>query len=826
MSGLTLLNNDYEKKYGFRDPENFVFKTAPGLSEDVVKQISTQKGEQKWMLDMRLNALKIFLAKEMPTWGGKLSDIDFSKYTYFVNPTEKTAHSWDDVPADIKRTFDRLGIPQAEQKFLGGVGAQYESQTVYHKLREDLAKQGVIFTDTDTAMKEHSEIFRKFFGTVVPAGDNKFAALNTAVWSGGSFIYVPKNVKVTVPLQAYFRINAKNVGQFERTLIIADEGAEVTYIEGCLPVGEEVTLGDTQVPIETIKEGQTVINSNGAETVVKKTMVRPYEGALIELVPVSVGNAFKLTPEHPVLAIKRSQIHAGRRRKRKLSDISLVKLKRAKPDFVEAGKLEEGDFLLFPINKVERDKDELTNGHLKLLGYYLAEGHTGKINNCEAVVLSFNDGERITIDDAKQSIFDSCGKWPSEYHDPQKHELRLTVYSKELAYLCVHHCSKYAQKKQLSKEIMELPPARQSILLDAYYKGDGSRYFSAKRNGTVFRALTVSRILAFQLQELLSRQGIFASINVREPFSERMKDGRVVNHSKGYVIYYQDVKKFVAVKRWGDNFVVPIRKIRQENYSGNVYNFHVASAPNTYLVKGFAVHNCTAPVYSTDSLHAAVVEVIALTGAKVRYTTIQNWSSNVYNLVTKRAFAFKDATVEWIDGNLGSKLTMKYPAVFLKGEGARADILSIAFAGRGQHQDAGAKVVHLAPRTTSRIVAKSISKDGGRSSYRGLVRVVPGAKGVVSSVRCDALLLDKESRSDTYPKMLVDEPTATIAHEAKVGRIGDEQIFYLMSRGLSESEALALIVLGFIADFTKELPMEYAVELNKLVQLEMESVVG
>ncbi len=464
---LTILNNDYEKKYGFKDPETFVFKTKQGLSEDTVRQISKIKNEPEWMLELRLKALKIFLNKPMPEWGGNLKEIDFAKYTYFFSPSDKIAHNWDDVPADIKKTFDRLGIPEAEQKFLGGVGAQYESQTVYHKLREDLAKQGVVFTDTDTAVKEYPELVKKYFSTVVPAGDNKFASLNTAVWSGGSFIYIPPGVKVKVPLQAYFRINAKNVGQFERTLIIVDKDAEVSYIEGC-----------------------------------------------------------------------------------------------------------------------------------------------------------------------------------------------------------------------------------------------------------------------------------------------------------------------------------------------------------------------TAPVYSTDSLHAAVVEVIALEGAKVRYTTIQNWSSNVYNLVTKRAVAHKNSVVEWIDGNLGSKLTMKYPCVILKGEGSRADILSVAYAGKGQHQDAGGKVIHLASNTNSRIISKSVSKDGGRGSYRGLLRVVKGAKNVTSSVKCDALILDKFSRSDTYPTMKIEEPSATIAHEATVGKVGEEQLFYLMSRGLPESEALALIVLGFIAEFTKELPMEYAVELNKLIQLEMEGSVG
>jgi Fe-S cluster assembly protein SufB len=403
----------------------------------------------------------------MPNWGADLSEIDFSNIFYYLKPQAEQGKSWDDIPTDIKNTFDRLGIPEAEQKFLGGVSAQYESEVVYHSIREDLEKQGVIFTDCDTGLREHSETFRKYFGTIIPPNDNKFAALNSAVWSGGSFVYVPKGVKVEIPLQAYFRINAENMGQFERTLIIAEEGSFVHYIEGC-----------------------------------------------------------------------------------------------------------------------------------------------------------------------------------------------------------------------------------------------------------------------------------------------------------------------------------------------------------------------TAPTYTSDSLHSAVVELIAMEGARIRYTTIQNWSNNVFNLVTKRAIAQKNATVEWVDGNLGSKVTMKYPAVYLMGEGAKGDVLSIAFAGPGQHQDAGAKMVHAAPNTTSTVVSKSISKAGGRTSYRGLVKVYPGMKGSKSSVRCDALLMDEDSRSDTYPYMEIDEDQVQIGHEATVSKIGDEQLFYLQSRGIPEEEAMAMIVNGFIEPFTKELPMEYAVELNRLIQLQMEGSVG
>ena len=464
---LEQINREYAEKYGFRDPEKYVFKARKGLSREIVEEISWMKGEPDWMREFRLKALEIFWKKPMPTWGPDLSQIDFDDIYYYIKPTEKHARSWDDVPEEIKRTFDRLGIPEAEQKFLAGVGAQYESEVVYHNIKKELERQGVIFLDTDTALKEYPDLFKEYFATVVPPSDNKFAALNSAVWSGGSFIYVPPGVHVEMPLQAYFRINAQNMGQFERTLIIADEGSYVHYVEGC-----------------------------------------------------------------------------------------------------------------------------------------------------------------------------------------------------------------------------------------------------------------------------------------------------------------------------------------------------------------------TAPIYTTDSLHSAVVEIIVKKGARVRYTTIQNWSTNVYNLVTKRAVAHEEAVMEWVDGNIGSKITMKYPSVYMLGRGARAEILSIAFAGRGQHQDAGGKAVHAAPYTSSNITSKSISKDGGRAAYRGLIQVYEGAHHSKSNVVCDALILDEYSRSDTYPYIDIREDEVSIGHEATVSKVGEEQLFYLMSRGLSESDALSMIVSGFIEPIVKELPMEYAVEMNRLIQLEMEGSVG
>jgi Fe-S cluster assembly protein SufB len=454
-------------QFGFSDPENFVFRSEKGLTRDIVAEISAMKGEPEWMRDFRLKSYDYFVKRPMPTWGASLADIDFNEIYYYVKATAQNEDSWDDVPEAIKNTFDKLGIPQAERKFLAGVGAQYESEVVYHSLRADLAKLGVIFMSMDQALAEYPDLVKQYFATIIPPNDNKFAALNSAVWSGGSFVYVPEGVKVDVPLQAYFRINSENMGQFERTLIIVEKNAYAHYVEGC-----------------------------------------------------------------------------------------------------------------------------------------------------------------------------------------------------------------------------------------------------------------------------------------------------------------------------------------------------------------------TAPSYSSNSLHSAVVEIIIKEGGRCRYTTIQNWSKNVYNLVTKRAAAYKNATMEWVDGNLGSKVTMKYPAVWLMEPGAHGEVLSVAVASDGQHLDAGAKMVHVAPHTSSQITSKSISKGSGRSSYRGLVRVHKGAHDIKANVVCDALLLDEESRTDTYPYMEIEEEAVSVGHEATVSKVAEEQLFYLQSRGISEVDAMSMIVSGFIEPIAKELPLEYAVELNRLIQLEMEGSVG
>jgi Fe-S cluster assembly protein SufB len=467
-SDAKMLEGIDEYKYGFRDPEDtFVFKSRKGLNKEVVEQISAMKGEPGWMLEFRLRALKHFMQRPMPTWGGDLSKLNLDEIYFYTKPTAEEGRSWDEVPDTIKRTFDRLGIPEAEQKFLSGVGAQYESEMVYHSIQKQLAEKGVIFKSIEHGLREHPDLFREYFGTVIPIEDNKFAALNSAVWSGGSFFYIPPGVKVDLPLQAYFRINQADQGQFERTLIIADEGSQAHYVEGC-----------------------------------------------------------------------------------------------------------------------------------------------------------------------------------------------------------------------------------------------------------------------------------------------------------------------------------------------------------------------TAPIYTTDSFHSGVIEIIVKKGARMRYTTIQNWSNNMYNLVTQRAIVHEGGKMEWVDANLGSKLTMKYPSCYLVGEGAHGEILSMAFAAKGQHQDTGGKVIHFAPNTTSKITSKSISKGEGRASYRGLLKVHKGAYNSKSNVVCDALLLDPQSRSDTYPYIEIDEDDVTVGHEASVSKIGEEQLFYLMSRGLSEEQATGMVVSGFIEPLVKELPMEYAIEMNRLIQLQMEGSIG
>ncbi len=611
-------------KWGFHDEIKPIYKSPKGLSQKVVESISHYKNEPAWMREFRLRALKIFLAKPMPTWGADLSSINFDNIYYYIKPTEATMHSWDEVPDRIKATFDKLGIPQAEQKYLAGVGSQYDSENVYHNLRESLAKQGVIFCDVETALKEHQELVRKYFATIIPPGDNKFAALNSAVWSGGSFIYVPPGVRVEQPLQTYFRINAKNMGQFERTLIIVDEGAFVHYIEGCsAPIYATSSLHTAVVEIIALRGARvrytTVQNwSNDVYNLVTKRAFA-HEDAVVEWVDFNMG----------CLA---------------------------------------GDSKIYVYNK-----------------------------------------GIVDIKNVKQGD---------------------EVYSANLDTLIP------VKKKVVAVKDNGIKPTYKLITMDhREIVATDNHPFLALEPGDVGRS---SRYLQWRhLKDL--KEGDYIAV------ADGLPDVR------NKCPKWENRIEFVKIRE-----VVPDKQQK-------VYDLEIEGTHN-FIANGIVVHN--------------------------------------------------------------SKITMKYPGVYMVGRGARADILSMAYAGAGQHLDAGGKAVHLASDTSSRVISKSVSHGGGRTSYRGLLRVGKGARGVKSKVQCDALILDPASRSDTYPVMKIEEDDATIEHEATVSKIGEEQLFYLMSRGLSADEAALMIVNGFIEPLVKELPLEYAVEMNRMIALEMEGSVG
>ncbi len=845
-----VFDKDYSK-YGFHDKEDYVFKSGKGLSKSIVEEISKMKKEPEWMLKFRLKSLEEYYKKPMPQWGANLNTIDFDNIHYYVKPSNQSETNWDDVPSYIKDTFNKLGIPEAEQKFLGGVGAQYESELVYHKIRKDLEDKGVIFLGMDEGLKQYPEIVKKYFGMVIPYNDNKLAALNSAVWSGGSFVYVPAGVKVDLPLQAYFRINAKNMGQFERTLIIAEPGSSVHYIEGCFEKGAPIkTINETK-KIEEITEGDIILTHTNSYKRVYKIQRRKHNGVMCTIKYIGDSRQkIRITGGHPVLAVKKQKAE--------------YKNTEWNPEWVEAANLEKNDYVAIPIERtvISQEKKffsvkigrgrhqpknvefpiEINKDFFRLVGYYMAGG---SVLNENYLSFTFNKDEGEFIDDVSDLLEKFFGKAPLEYKE-YKNGISLVLCSTLAAKLFKQEFGKGAKNKSLPKWFMLESPEKQAEFINGYWRGDGSstnkKYLWG--NKRMFRINTISNLLAEQTRDLLLRLNIFASINVwnrKEPrsnsFAIYIGGSNLLNFSNivgikinkpedsdSNLMLKQELKSVTKITQ---NYAfVPIKEIKKEIMSDiEVYNFSVVE-DESYIAHGIVVHNCTAPVYSSDSLHSAVVELIAKPGSRIQYTTIQNWSNNVYNLVTKRAFAYEDATVFWVDGNLGSKITMKYPSIYLLGERARAEILSVAFAGKGQHQDAGGKILHFAPNTTSRITSKSVSKDGGRTTYRGLLKVADGCYNVKSHVSCDALILDDKSASDTVPYMEVNEKNVNIEHEATVGKIGEEQLFYLMSRGLSQDQAMTMIVSGFMEPFTKELPLEYAIELNRLIALNMEGSVG
>jgi Fe-S cluster assembly protein SufB len=820
-----IVTDDYKTKYGFADSTAYLDSRRMGLNEDVVREISRLRDEPTWMLEFRLKAFKAFEARPVPTWGVDLSPIKFNEFYYYAQPSRETAKKWEDVPPEIRNTFEKLGIPEAERKFLAGVGAVYESQEVYNSLQKDLQKQGVIFMSVSNAVKEYPDMVRKYMGTIVPPNDNKFAALNSAVWSDGPFIYVPEGVKISMPLQSYFRINAQGMGQFERTLIVAEPDSEVHYIEGCLPSDELVSTGQQLVAIESLGSRDSVLSHTGTQASVTKQFIHTHKGKMLTIVPQSKGNAFRLTPEHPVLCVKREQLSFGKKVNGKRR-ILTKRFDSVEPKFVPAGELEVGDFIVYVAPSTTIDDPVFSETILKILGIYLAEGSISFNTSLGIDVIQFSFGSSEKERQLAEELVDlihSIGENAS-VHKARGAYYSVATYSHVLIDLCAAHCGMGAATKVLSEKVLKLPPEKQELFLKYYFKGDGNRYLKHPNPSLMVRCSTASRLLAFQIQEMLARLGIYANISVRKASKDKIL-GRTISRRTQYIVQYTEKKTWSEVRKRDNLYFVPIRKIVSQPWNDLVYNLEV-ERDNSYLVRGFAVHNCTASMFQKSMLHAAIVELVAKKGAKIRYITIQNWSKNVYNLVTKRAHAYENASVTWLNGEVGSGRNMKYPSIYLLGKGASAEILSMAYAGANQIQDTGGKVIHLASDTSSKIISKSVSKDGGEAIYRGLLHIAKGAHNVKATVRCDALLLDSQSKTSTIPYVEVMADDATVTHEASVGKVGEEQIFYLMARGISERDALSMIVNGFVEPFTKELPMTYAIEINRLMALEMTGAVG
>ncbi|MEM0132837.1 Fe-S cluster assembly protein SufB [Acidiplasma sp.] len=793
------LKHSKKSDYEFYDKINPVYSTGKGLNRKVVEEISDIKKEPDWMRRSRLKALEIFLSKPMPTWGPDLSEINFDEITYYTKPEDVKAKSWDEVPDQIKETFNKLGIPQMEQKYLAGSVAQYDSEGVYSSLKKEWEEKGVIFTDLDTAVQQYPDLVREYYCKAIPPSDNKFAALNGAVWSGGSFLYVPKNVTIDLPLQTYFRLNGEQSGQFEHTIVIADEGAKVHYIEGCLPEDELISQGDKFIAINQLFTNDGVISNTGNKRKITRKYVHPYNGFMYNIVPASPVNTFRATSEHPVLSIKREEVSV--RINNGHYEISTEKLMAVEPQYRRADELNPGDFLVYVSPLEVQDNDSINESMLRILGFYTASGviSFNRHLNMYQMLFSFRENENAS---ELYSIIKNMGEQASIIKSNKKYT--VSTYSKPLIEFCIHNAGQNSNEKIFSETVMKLPPEKQKIIIDSYAKVRGNLYSRSCGSRNV-RISVHSKILALQIQEILSRSNIFAIINLR---------------NKHYTIEYTENAKFHRIRHKNNYYFVPIKKIERQEYNDIVYNLEVDS-DNSYLVKGFAVHNCTAPRYDTSSLHTAIVEIYAHKNSNVKYTSVQNWSDSVYNLPIKRAWVDEGAHMDWVTGELGSKVTMIYPSSYLRGRGASTSNLQITLATKGTFKDAGGKAIHLAPDTTSRIVSKSISLDDGLTVYRGLVRMNEGAKRAKSHVQCDALLINSDSKNYTYPYDEIYEPTAEFSHEATVGKIGTDELTYLRSRGLSEDEASSMIVLGFMDDIMKEIPMEFAVEMNRLVKLEM-----
>jgi Fe-S cluster assembly protein SufB len=841
----SLKDENYE--HGFAFPTNqYSHILKPGLRRGVVEEISHIKHEPEWMQKLRVLAFEHFEQRPMPAWGADLSGIHFDQIHYYLRPTDHAAKTWEDVPDEIKTTFDRLGIPEAERKYLAGVKMQYDSEVVYGSLKSVWEKDGVIFLSMDEGLIKYPELVKEYFGKLIPFGDNKFAALNTAVWSGGSFVYVPKGVHVKMPLQTYFRINSPNAGQFERTLIIVDEGASVHYVEGCFVKGTKVEAEDGLVAIEDIQKGEFVKTHLGRYRQVYHTQVRPYSGKLFTVqLRGDTTTKTQVTSEHPYLVVPRQK--ANQRNST------------WKPTWVPISQVKSGDYACIPVDyQVEEQRVVIqevlmgagrhgfhvepvevpsTSDFFRLVGYYLAEG---SISSGHYLNFSFSSQEREYIDDVKNLLKKVFGE--ERVHESvhlKNHGTSVVVRSTKLCRI-FEQFGTSCDTKVISEWMLKESFEKQKELIKGWFFGDGSYYQKMNSHGLKesIRFSTTSEVLARQGRSLLARLGVASSINVQDRSNQSRKKMYVLGVGGEYLSICGEFlglnistqlngrKRATSYHLDQKYLYVPIKILDAQDVKElPVYNFSVQE-DESYLVGGAAVHNCTAPSFSSSSLHSAVVEIFVKKGARCQYTTVQNWYKNVYNLVTKRARVEEEGEMVWTDFNMGSKVTMKYPAFILAGKGAKGEVLSMALAGAGQHQDTGAKATHLAPYTSSTIISKSISKNGGRTSYRGLVHVTPMASQSKNTVICDALLLDPESRSDTYPTDRVMNSQVQIQHEATVSKIGEEQLFYLMSRGVTEETARKMIVNGFIDDIVKKLPLEYAVEMNRLIDHEMEGSIG
>jgi Fe-S cluster assembly protein SufB len=838
MSGIEVLTNK-EYKYGFvTDIESDVIPR--GLNEETIRLISAKKNEPEWMLEFRLKAYRHWLTMKEPRHWPNLTypEVDYQDIIYYSAPKQKAKKaSLDEVDPELLRTFEKLGIPLQEQKQLAGVAvdAVFDSVSVATTYKEKLKKAGVIFCSFSEAVQEHPELVRQYLGSVVPTNDNYFAALNSAVFTDGSFCFIPKGVRCPMELSTYFRINNSESGQFERTLIVAEEGAYVSYLEGCHPAGEQILTAQGWRNIEGLKAGDTVYDHMGRLRKVRAAMVRRHKGEMITIRPVSRYNEFRLTPEHPVYAIKRSDVVKRQPRKEGwLPEADTNLLLGAEPRWIKAGELHKGDFVLVP--KLTRpDSSAFTNEELELLGYYLAEGSTYFNRANKQYINQFSLGlhETDLIKRVRSLVEQITGKGAYLTEQPERNGAGISFYSAEYSDWFTRHCGKGATTKVLSEELMNLAPQQIKIFLDAYLAGDGN--VCSNGNSRMVRFCTGSETLARQLQMLLNRLDVHAWIQVRQggdsSFSKRSE--RFIHRQPLYQVGYAEDKKWDMVRETETHFIVPIREVTREPYDDLVFNIDVDET-HSYLVRGIAVHNCTAPKFDKNQLHAAVVELVALDDAEIKYSTVQNWyagdeegKGGIYNFVTKRGkCAGRNSKISWTQVETGSAITWKYPSCILQGDNSIGEFYSVALTNHAQQADTGTKMIHLGRNTRSTIISKGISAGRSNNSYRGLVKVMPKADGARNYTQCDSMLIGSKCGANTFPYIEVMNNTSRVEHEASTSKISEEQLFYLQQRGISQEDAVSLIINGFCKDVFLQLPMEFAVEATRLLGLKLEGSVG